>query len=205
LFYNDFVSARLKIESKFMRILFLFILLFSSNCFAQTPLEKQTFDMINHQRKLNNLNYLKWNEKLAKAAKNHSIWMAKVGRMEHTRGQSPKSFEDFKKSENHPVDRIIKSGYYSIDKIYNIKYSPTGVSVNTVSNVDDYWGEIIAHGRPGADKSYPYRADIAVGGWMRSPGHKAQILKPSFQEMGVSITPNSRGEVFWCVAFGKRD
>lgn len=185
--------------------LFLFFAFFSTFCFAQTPLEQKTFEMINYQRKINNLKELKWNDKLAKAAKNHSIWMAKVGRMEHVRGQEPSSFQELKNSENHPINRIIKSGYHSFEDVYNLEFYPGGVRVTSKPNIDNYWGEIIAHGRPGSNKSYPYRVDIAVGGWMKSPGHKAQILKSSFEEMGVSIIPNPRGEVFWCVAFGKKD
>lgn len=185
--------------------LFFIFVCFSSACMAQNPIEQKTFFMINYQRKINNLNELKWNDKLAEAAKNHSNWMAKVGRMVHMRDGEPSSFEQLKNGEHHPVNRIIKSGYYPFEKIYNINYFSGGVGVKSKDDADDYWGEIIAYGRPGADKSYPYRVDIAVGGWMNSPGHKAQILKPSFQEMGVAITPTPRGEVYWCVTFGKRD
>lgn len=189
------------------KIILFLIFLIPNFVFAQSPniIEQKTFYAINYQRKIHNLNELKWNEKLAKAAKNHSDWMARVGKMVHLRGKEPTSFEELKNGEHHPVNRIIKSGYYPFEKIYNVKYHSNGVSVNSFEDANDYWGEIIAHGRPGKNKFYPYNVDIAVGGWMRSPGHKAQILKPSFKEMGVSITSTPKGEVFWCVTFGKKD
>jgi uncharacterized protein YkwD len=183
----------------------LFAFLFSNVSQAQNNIIEQTFEMINYQRKLNNLNTLEWNEKLAKAAKNHSNWMAKVGTMTHTRGEVPSDFLQFKNCEQHPVNRIIKSGYYPFERVYQVDFLSNKVNVKSRPDVNDIWGEIIAHGKPGRDKTYPYRPDIAVGGWMRSPGHKAQILKPSFEEMGVAITPSPSGEVFWCVTFGKRD
>lgn len=186
--------------------LFVFFCLFSNLSVAQNPIE-QTFKLINHNRKLHNLNELTWNQKLANAAQLHSNWMAKVGKMEHLQGPyPPKSFQELKICNNHPVNRIIKSGYYDFDSIFIVKYVSNSVNVTQIPNVDDVWGEIIAHGRSNGDKFYPYRADICVRGWMNSPGHRAQILKPSFREMGIAISKGKNGsEAFWCVNFGSRD
>ena len=183
-----------------MKIIFTLLLFFASNiCLSQNPIEK-TFELINYNRKINGLNSLVWNDKLEKAAKSHSNWMAQVGMMVHLRGNKPASFFELQNAEHHPVDRIIKAGYYPIEKIY--KFSPN--QVNSIENADDFWGEIIAHGKPGGNRSYPYRSDIVVDGWMKSPGHKAQILKPTIEEMAVALTATPNGDVFWCVVFGKQ-
>ena len=184
--------------------LVLFLFLFSINAQAQNVIE-QTFQLINHNRKLNNLNELVWNDDLAKAAKNHSNWMAKVGTMTHIQGEYPKNFFELKSCEHHPVNRIIKSGYYPFEKAFDMNYYSGGVSVKSKDNINDIWGEVIAHGKSNGDARYPYRADVCVDGWMRSPGHKEQLLKPTFKEMGIAITARSNNEVFWCVNFGTRD
>ena len=38
---------------------------------------------------------------------------------------------------------------------------------------------------------------------MNSAGHKANILDPSFTEIGVAIAANSKGELYYCQVFGK--
>ncbi len=61
------------------------------------------------------------------------------------------------------------------------------------------WGEIIAWGL--VDET------SAVGWWMNSPVHRAQILNPGFRELGVgySYNPSSCCKYFWTVNFGSRD
>jgi uncharacterized protein YkwD len=48
----------------------------------------------------------------------------------------------------------------------------------------------------------PADADIAVQGWLDSPGHCANIMSPSFSEMGVAyvVNPKSSGGVYWAQA-----
>lgn len=179
---------------------------FASCAYSQDVIIKQTFYLINQNRKLNNLNELYWNDDLAKAAKFHSNWMAKVGIMTHLQGEEPKGFVEFQNSTHHPVNRLIKFGYYPAEKVFHINHSDSGVQVQSRHDINDFWGEIIAHGKSDFDRNYPYRADICVNGWMNSPGHKAQILRPSFREMGIAITTANNGrEVFWCVNFGCKD
>lgn len=39
--------------------------------------------------------------------------------------------------------------------------------------------------------------------WMRSPGHKANILRNSFTTIGVGVAEGKNGMLFWCVDFGR--
>lgn len=190
---------------KILFIIFYFLFSFSS-AKAEDPISL-TFELINHNRKLNNLNELTWNKNLSEAAQSHSNWMAKVGKMTHIQGEHPKSFYELKTCSHHPVNRIINSGYYSFEKIFFVEENPNFVNVKEIKNIDDVWGEIVARGISG-DPRYSFNARVCVEGWMNSPGHKAQILKPTFKEMGIAITPvvrNGNTEVFWCVNFGSRD
>jgi uncharacterized protein YkwD len=50
-----------------------------------------------------------------------------------------------------------------------------------------------------------YRAETAkevLKGWMDSPGHKANILKDSYAEIGVAAAKNKKGELYWVQVFG---
>jgi uncharacterized protein YkwD len=46
-------------------------------------------------------------------------------------------------------------------------------------------------------------APEVVDGWMNSAGHKANILNPSFNEIGVAIAANSKGELYYAQVFGQ--
>lgn len=57
-------------------------------------------------------------------------------------------------------------------------------------------GENIAAGSTGAD--------AVVSGWLNSPGHCANIMAPSFSEMGVAFAtaPKSKAFIYWSQVFG---
>lgn len=40
-----------------------------------------------------------------------------------------------------------------------------------------------------------------VRSWMSSPGHRANILNPSFSEIGVGVAKNSKGILYWTQMF----
>ena len=48
------------------------------------------------------------------------------------------------------------------------------------------------------------QADDAVAGWIKSPGHCANLMTPAFTEMGVAFAVNAASEmgVYWAQAFG---
>ncbi|WP_067537825.1 CAP domain-containing protein [Nocardia crassostreae] len=55
-------------------------------------------------------------------------------------------------------------------------------------------GENIANG-------YPAPAEV-VTGWMNSPGHRANILKPDFTHVGVGLAGGGRNGTYWTQLFG---
>lgn len=58
-------------------------------------------------------------------------------------------------------------------------------------------GENIAAGQP--------TPEIVVAGWMKSPGHRANILNPGFSEIGVGYaTGSGKYATFWAQDFGNR-
>ncbi len=48
------------------------------------------------------------------------------------------------------------------------------------------------------------KAEDAVAGWIKSPGHCANLMNPAYSEMGVAFAVNPRSEmgVYWTQAFG---
>jgi uncharacterized protein YkwD len=65
------------------------------------------------------------------------------------------------------------------------------------------WDRAIAHGYSysfvGENVAWGYRsAGTVFDAWMNSPGHRANILRPEFTEIGIGITGT-----FWTVKFGR--
>jgi len=86
----------------------------------------------------------------------------------------------------------------------------------------EYFDHVDRRGRGVAGRTralgYPWRAigeNIAAGqgsarqvvaGWLASPGHCANILSPSFREMGTgyALNPQAPMEIYWTQVFGAR-
>lgn len=179
-------------------ILFIFVLFFSSTAFAQSNEFSEVFNRINQIRKQHNLKTLKIHHKLNQAAQSQSDWMASVRRMDHLREQ-PASFEEYKNCDFHPAHRVIKTGYFNFDDLFNLKQIPNGVVVEAKPEADNV-NEIIARGVGGPEIYSPQRV---VVGWMNSPGHRQVILTPRYKECGIGITFR-QGETYWCVVFANR-
>ena len=45
-------------------------------------------------------------------------------------------------------------------------------------------------------------ASSAVAAWMRSPGHRANILAGSYSETGVVLAPDAAGRLIFVQTFG---
>jgi uncharacterized protein YkwD len=44
--------------------------------------------------------------------------------------------------------------------------------------------------------------DAVMSGWMRSPGHRRNILG-NFREIGAACANDAKGTTYWCVTFGE--
>jgi uncharacterized protein YkwD len=47
-------------------------------------------------------------------------------------------------------------------------------------------------------------ADAAVQGWIKSPGHCANIMSPAYTEMGAAFVVNAQSSmgIYWAQVFG---
>jgi uncharacterized protein YkwD len=46
-------------------------------------------------------------------------------------------------------------------------------------------------------------ATAVMQGWMNSPGHRKNILDPTFTEIGVGVAYNARGQPYYCQVFAR--
>lgn len=116
---------------------------------------------INHQRAKHRLKPLRLDNKLIRAARDHSAHMARSGRFSHT-GSGGSTF----------VVRVKRAGY-SAPLSENIAYGyRTGPEV--------------------------------VNAWMRSPGHKRNILNPKAKAVGVGAVYARNGTPYYTQEFGSR-
>ena len=181
-----------------MRTITLLALLLVAPASRGADLEALVFRSINSVRASHGLQALSGNPALAEAARSQSVWMASVGRMDHIRPEA-RSFDEFLTCEYHPSNRVVKSGYFRFEELFRVDRNPTGATVVPLPAANDKVGEIIARGA-GGQGAYDYRT--VVRGWMNSPGHRREILKGQYREMGVSVVSPRGGETYWCVVFG---
>src|SRR5215218_7458587 len=59
------------------------------------------------------------------------------------------------------------------------------------------WGENIAYG-------YATAAAV-VAAWLASPGHRANLEQPAFDEIGIAVATSPAGVHYWAQAFGSSD
>jgi uncharacterized protein YkwD len=180
------------------KILFLFLFLFANNAYGK-DLFLEVFVKLNGIRASNGLCKLTPNKNLAQAAQLHSDWMARNHVMNHLQGQEPKTLEEYKVCNHHPLHRIVNSGYCDFEKAFIIDIFQEQRRFEIKSNFN-LGSEIIAAGK--APGNMAYNTKIIVDGWMRSKGHREAILTPQYDEIGIGISSPNSGEVYWCVVFG---
>jgi uncharacterized protein YkwD len=169
--------------------------------FAQdAPFVRDVFGRINAQRKQHRLSSLTYNKTLEKAAQAHAEWMARKRKMEHLQ-EPAASFDEHRTCNHHPINRAINAGYVGWDEAFVVEPTPNGAVVHPRPGADDRVGEIIAAGW-NAGHPASHTAQI-VDGWMKSPGHRKEILTGHYEELGIGVacTPDGK-DTFWCVVFG---
>ena len=147
-----------------------------------SSLEKRIHNLINEERKKNGLSQLEWDDALAAVARNYSRDMAKRNFFDH---YSPEG-QDFLKRYQQAgyqcavrIDRTIHMGGENI--ALNHLYD----SVTTINGQAFYdWN------------SQEKIAGTTVQGWMKSPGHRKNILTPYFKHEGIGVFITSDGKVY---------
>jgi len=128
--------------------------------------EMEVHRLINLEREKQGLKILEYDQELASVAKLHSIDMANDGYFAH---ETPEGLT--------PTDRAGEADYVCRYQIGNMIYSGIGENIHMVK------GPSVALG------STPESiAELAVSGWMDSPGHKKNILTSNFSKEGIGVS-----------------
>jgi len=128
--------------------------------------EMEVHRLINLEREKYGLKTLGYDEKLASIAKSHSIDMAYNEYFSH---ETPEGL--------NPTDRASKTDYVCRYQVGNLIYSGIGENIHMVrSSTAGFWA------------SPESIAEIAVSGWMDSPGHKKNILTSNFSNEGIGVS-----------------
>jgi len=167
-----------------------------------SDLFRQIAAMLNDERQKIGLPRLAYNDKLEQAALAHSQWMARVGKMEHLQGERPADFRDYLRSDHNHATRILKTGYLSVDALYEVTRDGAIGHVRTKPDVDERVSEIIAYASPGTG-SVQQQLPTVVPGWMKSPGHRAVIVKTCWKELGAAFAVSRNGSTYYCITFGQ--
>jgi len=144
-------------------------------------LEKRIHLLINAEREKNGLSSLTWNEALCGVSRKHSSDMAKRGYFSHV---SP---------DGHDFSYRYKQEGYQCEVRGQVNVYYTGGENIFQNNLYDR--VMITNGVRQYDwNSLDRIAETTVDGWMKSPGHRKNILMPYWvsEGIGVSISPDDK-------------
>jgi uncharacterized protein YkwD len=143
-------------------------------------LGKAIHGMINRERAAKGLRPLAWDAKLAAIARGHSADMGKRGYFGHASPEGDNFDARYRNARygcRVPVGDVIHGGAENIAR-------------------DDLWAKITSVGER---KYYDWHSEEqlarrVVSGWMKSPGHRANILTPHWRHegLGVAVTGDLR-------------
>ncbi|NEP01937.1 MAG: CAP domain-containing protein [Symploca sp. SIO2E9] len=147
-------------------------------------LENKIHQLVNHERIKYRLSPLQFDSKLADIARGHSKDMAKRNFFAH---QTPEG--------KSPADRGIAANYYC-RKDYGTYYTK-GISENIFKShlysSITYYNGVPYYNWMTQDKL----ANLAVSGWMSSPGHRKNILTATYDQEGIGVAVAlERNEVY---------
>jgi len=138
-------------------------------------LERRVFDLINTRRTGANRGAMRWDDRLARIARAHSDDMVKRRFFAHVNPDG-----------DDPTARGKRAGYACLKRVNRLTYR-NGLAENLMEEPRFRRVRI-----SGGHRTYDWNTleDVArqsVDGWMRSPGHRENILEPAYDQTGVGV------------------
>lgn len=168
-------------------------------------LELQVFDLVNNERAKNGLGALKWNPDIAAVARAHSAYLAsqsnftdmyishldKNGQFEDSRLDNAGIYYFNLSGENIFGENIIEE--YYVNDSSEVRQEACDETEETISCFLGYSeGDIT----PLVYSNQSTIAADAVDGWMKSPGHRRNILTGEYTESGMGAATNPSGTIY---------
>ena len=150
-------------------------------------LAEKVHDQVNKMREQENLSSLGWNNHLARIAVGHSKHMSDDDFFAH---DSPDGRTPSDRAEEDGFDCVIeldRGRRLGIGENLYMSYtfsSSTTTIMNGEESISFDW------------KSEDQLAEEVVEGWMNSPGHRRNLLRPDFREQGIGIIINDDNQVY---------
>ena len=146
-------------------------------------IEALVHNLINQERVQRGLAAFYWDSEIAQIARDHSLEMGRENYLSHvnTKGQDASD-----RGSIAGYDCIKDYGsYYTFGLAENIHQGWLYSSITVINGVTIYnWMSMVEI------------ADRAVEGWMRSGGHRKNILKDTYDRTGIGIAITMEGKVF---------
>ena len=142
------------------------------------------FHATNLVRKEHGLEPLAFDPRLARAAAMHSESMAERGYLAHENRQDPK--------RRWPMDRVLLTGYRpravseNVAKGFRVRYED-GRSYYRYERGGETVFSYRPRGEPIPPHTYESSAAYIIGEWLKSPGHRKNILRETSEELGVAV------------------
>ena len=145
-------------------------------------LEKKVHEYINRERKKKGLSALGWNEKLNRIARRYSRNMSERGFFSH----------------NDPDGKCFTDRYKAGGFECRVRFGDkTCLGAENIAQENLYKSVSIRNGDPSYDwNSVDEIAASVVKLWMKSKGHRENILTPYFKCQGIGIAISKEGRVF---------
>ena len=95
-------------------------------------------------------------------------------------------------------EKLTRSAQQQSFRMSNLNKLSHDVGGNLINRINGYQYLTV-----GENIAWNYTEDEVVNGWMLSPGHRRNILNEDFDEIGVGVYWNDKGEPYYCQIFGK--
>jgi uncharacterized protein YkwD len=145
-------------------------------------LEREIHDLVNRERQAQGLKSLAWDGPLAVVARRHSEDMAKRKYFSHNSPEGETFGGRFKKGKYVCALRIGNKVHMGAENIAQVHRYTGATVINGVKYFDWNSEAKIAHD--------------TVGGWMASPGHRANILTGHWRKEGIGLSIAADGKIY---------
>ncbi len=154
-------------------------------------LAQRIHELVNKERVERRLRPLRWNDKLASIAKRHSIDMATRDYFDHDSPDGQQLSDRYKQARFNCEIREDRYIYGGAENISHNRIKFDDASKLYQQSVLDLYNRIaLSYAQQSGSDMLEDVTHFTVSGWMKSQGHRENILKPFWltQGIGVSIT-----------------
>ncbi len=150
-------------------------------------LEYLIHEATNEIRRTKGLRSLVWSDTIAYVARNHSLDMATAGYFGHVDRDGNSATE---RAAEAGLSRLQRAGYMVLQGLGENLFATHRYSEYTVHTTNDNRVYDVSW------KTVEEIANEAVTAWMDSPGHRMNLLSPTYRREGIGVAIGTNGTLF---------